>query len=76
MPEAVERFAKALGSDDAPARCAELAALGGFGRLRDLGVPADDLDGLAEATAERAGAKANPRPASAAQIAALFSTIW
>lgn len=76
VPEAVARLAKALGVDDAPARCAELAELGGFGRLRDLGVPEDDLEGLAAATAERAGTKANPRPASAAQIAELFSSVW
>ena len=76
VPEAVERFAKALGVDDASARCEELAALAGFGRLRDLGVPEDDLEGLAAATAERAGTKANPRPASAAEIAALFASVW
>lgn len=76
VPEAVERFAKALRVEDAAARCEELAALGGFSRLRDLGVPEDDIEGLAVAAAERAGTKANPRPATAAQIAELYASVW
>lgn len=76
VPAAVERFATALGADDAAARCAELAALGGFGRLRDLGVPRDDLGGLAEAIAVRPGARANPRPADAATIEGLLLEVW
>jgi maleylacetate reductase len=76
VPEAVARFGRALGTDDPAGRCVELAALGGFSRLRELGVPEDDLEALGAATAERAGAKANPRPASAAQIAALFVELW
>jgi maleylacetate reductase len=76
VPEAVERFGAALGTDDAAARCAELAALGGFGRLRDLGVPGDDLDGLARVIADRPGARANPRPADADAIAALLREVW
>jgi hypothetical protein len=31
---------------------------------------------VAETTATRAGAKANPRPASAAEIAELLRSIW
>ena len=76
VPEAIARFGKALGAEDASIRCAELAALGGFGRLRDLGVPQDDLGPLAAATAERAGTKANPRAATAPQIEALFAEVW
>jgi len=76
VPEALARFAKALRTDDAVARCEELATLGGFGRLRDLGVPQDDLDALAAAAAERPGTKANPRPATAAQIAELYASVW
>ncbi|MFN8224522.1 MAG: iron-containing alcohol dehydrogenase [Gaiellales bacterium] len=76
VPEAIERFAAALGVEDAPARCAELAALGGFERLRDLGVPESDLVGLAESAAARAGTKANPRAATAAEIAELFAAVW
>lgn len=76
VPEAVERFATALGTDDAAGRVAELAALGGFHRLRDLGVPEDELDILAEAIAARPGARINPRPASVEEIAGLLSDVW
>lgn len=74
--EAIARFAEALGTDDAASRFEELARLAGFTRLRDLGVPEDELDEVAEATVVRAGAKANPRPASAAEVAELFRSIW
>lgn len=75
-PDAVKRFAGALGVDDAPARVEELAQLGGFGRLRDLGVPATELDVVAEAVVVRPGALANPRPATAAEVAALLRSVW
>src|SRR5262249_59262796 len=74
--EAIARFGDALRADDPPARVEELARLGGFTRLRDLGVPEDELDEVAEATVQRAGAKANPRQASAAEVAELFRSIW
>jgi maleylacetate reductase len=74
-PEAVRRFGEALGTDDPAARVEELAALGGFGRLRDFGVPEDELDAVAAEAASRAGNRANPRPASAAEIAALLHSI-
>jgi maleylacetate reductase len=54
----------------------ELARLAGFTRLRDLGVPEDDLGALAEATALRPGARGNPRPASPADIAELLRSVW
>jgi maleylacetate reductase len=76
VPEAIARFADALATDDAPARIEELARLAGFTRLRELGVPEDELDAVAEATVQRAGAKANPRPASAAEVAELFRSIY
>ena len=72
----IERFSEAIGGRDAPGRVEELAALGGFGRLRGLGVPEDELDAVAEATVERAGARANPRRATAEEIAALLREIW
>jgi maleylacetate reductase len=72
----IARFGEALGVDDPPARAEELARLSGFDRLRDLGVPEGELDEVAEATAARAGAKANPRPASPAEIAELLRGIW
>jgi maleylacetate reductase len=72
----IARLADALRTDDAVARVRELARLGGFERLRDLGVPEEDLTALAEAAAGRGGAKANPRPASPGQIEALLRSIW
>jgi maleylacetate reductase len=72
----IARFGEALGADDPAARTEELARLSGFDRLGDLGVPEDELDEVAEATAARAGAKANPRPASPAEIAELLRSIW
>ncbi|HEY8192507.1 MAG TPA: iron-containing alcohol dehydrogenase [Gaiellaceae bacterium] len=74
--EAIENFGKAIGTDDPVGRVEELARLGGFERLRDFGVPEDELDEVGEATVQRAGAKANPRTASAAEVAALFRSIW
>ena len=72
----IARFGEALGSADPAARVEELARLSGYERLRDLGVPEDELDEVAEATAVRAGAKANPRPASPAEIAELLRGIY
>jgi maleylacetate reductase len=57
-------------------RVEELARLAGFERLRDFGVPEEDLDELAAAAAERPGARNNPRPASASEIAELYRSIW
>jgi alcohol dehydrogenase class IV len=76
VPEAVRRFGAALGTDDPAARVEELARLGGFERLRDFGVPEEDLAEVAAATVERAGAKANPRPATAAQVEELLRSIY
>ncbi|HEV3407552.1 MAG TPA: iron-containing alcohol dehydrogenase [Gaiellaceae bacterium] len=70
------RLAEAMEADDAVVRSRELARLAGFDRLRDLGVPRDELDDVAEAAAERAGARANPRPATSAEIAELYRSIW
>jgi len=76
VPEAIERLARALRTDDAPARIEELAALGGFGRLRDLGVPEAGLDELGALIAARPGARVNPRPASAEDVAGLLRMVW
>jgi maleylacetate reductase len=75
-PEAVRRLGEALGSDDPAGRVEELARLGGFERLRDFGVPEDELGAVAAATVERAGAKANPRPASPGQVEQLLRSIY
>jgi maleylacetate reductase len=74
--KAIEDFGKSLGTNDAAKRVEQLAALGGFHRLRDFGLVEDELDEVAEATAQRAGAKANPRPASPAEIAELLRSIY
>jgi maleylacetate reductase len=76
VPEALERLAAAMNCADATARVEELARLGGFSRLRDLGVPEDELGSVATAAAERPGAKANPRPASPAEIEELLRDVW
>ncbi|HWH55419.1 MAG TPA: iron-containing alcohol dehydrogenase [Gaiellaceae bacterium] len=73
--EAVGRFAAAIGGDPVE-RVRELARLGGFERLRDLGVPEEDLPVLGEAAAARAGAKANPRHASPAEVTELLRSVW
>jgi maleylacetate reductase len=74
-PEAYARLGAAL-RGDAEERVRELAALGGFVRLRELGVPEAELDAVADAVVQRAGAKANPRPATAADVAALLRSVW
>ena len=73
--DALKRFGEAVDGDPVE-RTKELARLGGFERLRDLGVPEDELDDVAAAAAERAGAKANPRPASPADVAELLRSVW
>ncbi len=74
--EAIRRFAAAIGGGDPVERTRELARLGGFERLRDLGVPEADLPALGEAAAARAGAKANPRPASPSEVTELLRSVW
>jgi maleylacetate reductase len=76
-PAALTRFADALGVDDAPKGCHELARLGGFPlRLRDHGVPLAELDEVAAQIAARPGARANPRPVAAADVEGLLREIW
>jgi maleylacetate reductase len=74
--EAIERFGRAISATDAVARVQELARLGGFERLRDLGVPSEELDQVAADTAERPAARANPREASPAEIEELLRSVW
>lgn len=75
VPEAVAAFGEALGGD-AATRVEELAALGSFGRLRDHGVPEDELDDVAAEIADRAGARANPRPVATSDVVELLHAIW
>jgi maleylacetate reductase len=72
----IARFGEAMRTDDPVARVEALARFSGFTLLRHLGVPQDDLPALAEAAAERGGAKANPRPASAADVLGLYESVW
>lgn len=74
--EAIARFGQALGTDDPAARVEELARLGGFERLRDLGIPEDAPEEVAEAVAARPGAQANPRPITPADVEGLLRSIW
>jgi maleylacetate reductase len=76
VPEAIRRFGDALEVADPAARVEELSRASGFTRLRELGVPEDELDEVAAAVVQRAGAKANPRPASPHQVAELLRSIW
>jgi maleylacetate reductase len=72
----IERFGDAMATHDPIGRVEELARLGGFTLLRHLGVPENELDEVAAEAAERRGAKANPRPASAEEIAELYRSVW
>jgi alcohol dehydrogenase class IV len=67
---------EAMSTHDPAGRVEELARLGGFTLLRHLGVPEEELDEVAAEAAERRGAKANPRPASPAEIADLYRSVW
>lgn len=73
---AIARFGEALGTERPVARVEELARLGGFVRLRELGVPLDELGDVAEAVAARPGMRLNPRPASPSEIAELLRSVW
>jgi len=75
-PDAVRRFGESIGADDAAPRVSELSRLGGAFRLRDLGVPEQDLAELAAAAAERAGNRANPHVATPAEIEQLLREAW
>jgi maleylacetate reductase len=75
-PDAVRRFAAAIGADDPAQRVEELAALGGPTRLRELGVPHEDLSSLAAAAAQRPGNRLNPVEATPEQIETLLESVW
>jgi maleylacetate reductase len=72
----IARFGEAMGRTDPVARVEELARLGGFTLLRHLGVPREELPLVAEAAAGRAGAKANPRPATPTDVLELLAGVW
>jgi maleylacetate reductase len=72
----IERFGHAMGTTDPIGRTVELGRLTGHERLRDLGVPEDDLDAIAEAAAARPAMRLNPRPAGRDDIAELLRSVW
>jgi maleylacetate reductase len=72
----IERFGEAMATHDPISRVEELARLGGFTLLRHLDVPEDELPDIAAEAAGRKGARANPRPANAEQIAELYRSVW
>lgn len=74
--EEIERFGEAMATHDPVGRVEELARFGGFTLLRHFNVPEEELDEVAAAAADRRGAKTNPRPASAAEIAELYRSVW
>jgi len=74
--DAVAAFGEALAADDPAARVEGLARLGGFERLRDFGVPEEDLPFVAAETAARPGARANPRSASPEDVLGLLREMW
>jgi maleylacetate reductase len=74
--EEIARFGEAIGSDDPATRVEELARLGGYERLRDLGIPEGAPQEVAETVAARPGAKANPRSVTPADVEALVRSIW
>jgi len=76
VPAAIGALARALGVTDAPARVEELARLGGFERLRDFGVPQNELGVAAAETVQRPAARSNPRPVTADEVEALLRSIW
>jgi len=57
-------------------RAEELSRLAGFTTLSALGVSEEDLPALAEAIAQRPGARANPRPVTPADVEMLLRSIW
>jgi maleylacetate reductase len=74
-PAAVRAFGEATGGEPA-ARVEELTALGGVTRLRELGVPEDDIPELAASAAQRGGNQANPHPATPREIEELLQSVW
>jgi alcohol dehydrogenase class IV len=74
-PEAIRRFAEAVGGDAAQTARA-LATAGGFENLRQFGIPEQDLPQVAAMAAGRAGNRNNPRPATPEEIHTLFRGIF
>jgi maleylacetate reductase len=77
VPDAVRRFGEAIGAPDDPAgKVTELAALSGPTRLRELGVPEEDLPRLGATAAARGGNQAKPRPSTPEEVTGLLRSVW
>jgi maleylacetate reductase len=76
VPDAIVSLGRALATTDPASRVEELARLGGFERLRDFGVPENDLAELAADVSARPGARANPRAATRQDVEELLRSIW
>jgi maleylacetate reductase len=76
VPDQIARFGEAMDRGDPVERVRELGALAGPAQLREYDVPREDLPSLSESIAERAPAKANPRPAPAPAVRELLEEIW
>ena len=76
VPDAIAMLGDAMEAGDAVGRVEELARLGGFEHLRDLGVPEDELAVVAAETAQRPAARSNPRPAGPEDLEELLRSIW
>jgi maleylacetate reductase len=77
VPDEVRRFGEAIGAPDDPAaKVTALAGLSGPTRLRELGVPQDELADLGATAAWRAGNQANPRPATPEEVTELYRSVW
>jgi alcohol dehydrogenase class IV len=72
--DAIARLGEAVGGD-AAAVAEGLARQAGFERLRDFGVPREELDEVARATVVRPAARANPRPATVDDVRNLLETV-
>ena len=72
--EAIGRFGEAVGGD-AAAVTEALARHAGFERLREFGVPRDELGEVAHATVDRPAARANPRPATVDEVRHLLQSV-
>ena len=74
--DALARLGRALDADDPVVRVEELAGLGVAPRLRDHGVPREELPAVAAAAAERAPARQNPRLAPPPAILELLEEVF
>lgn len=76
VPDAVAALGQAIETDRPVERVEELARMGGFVQLRDFGIPENELSELAGEIADRPGARANPRQATAEEIELLLRAVW